>query len=105
MLAFTAKKLAVAGVAAAATGTAYYQWYQLKKATDASDPAKLDAIFDKIDKDKSGTIEASELKSALEEAGIYTNEKATALMLSRADKNMDGKLSKEEFREMMLGKK
>ena len=105
MLAFTGKKLVMAAAVGATGAVGYYQWYQLKQIAGDLDDAKLDKLFSESDQDKSGTIEITELQTALDKAGVYSNAASISAMLSSADKNHDGKLSKEEFREAMLGKK
>lgn len=57
------------------------------------------------DSDNSGTVSKDELQKAIEKTGAYSTPATIQMMLASADKNGDGLLSKEEFREAMLGKK
>ena len=99
------KAVLVAGGAAVAAYSTY-EWRQAKEKLaggGALTEETLDRIFADIDKDKSGSIDANELKTALEKAGMSTG--ALGMMINAADINKDGKLSKEEFRAVMLGEK
>ena len=100
------KKAAVVAGGAAVAAYSTYQWQQAKDKLGGAgelDDAKVDKIFAEIDKDRSGAIDAAELKAALERAGLNSN--AIGVMLNAADANRDGTLSKEEFRAAMLGEK
>jgi len=61
----------------------------------------LKKAFDLFDQDGNGTINATELTSIFSGNGTYTEEFWTHL-ISEVDKNSDGVLSFDEFKEMML---
>lgn len=55
------------------------------------------AAFDKYDRDQSGSIDSSELKSMLEDLGVEASEERLADAFDILDKNKDGVISYEEF--------
>ena len=57
----------------------------------------LKKVFDKIDQDKSGYIEADELQAALKMAGKPHSDKAVAKMMAEHDVDKNGKLDIDEF--------
>ena len=57
----------------------------------------LKKVFDKIDQDKSGYIEADELQAALTMAGKPHSDKAVAKMMAEHDVDKNGKLDIDEF--------
>ena len=54
-------------------------------------------LFDKIDTDKSGYIDVSELDFGLKASGLSMTSYELKSMMDFADDNHDGKISKEEF--------
>lgn len=58
---------------------------------------QLGAIFDQIDVDNSGTIDAEELVMALQSVGIDTTEREGLRMMQYADTDGDGTLSRDEW--------
>ncbi len=78
----------------------YKQWNQAKEALKIKDTMTekdLSDLFDKIDTDKSGLIDEKELKEALHTAGVDLIHFRLESMITVADENDDGKISKEEF--------
>ncbi|KAL7550917.1 hypothetical protein ACHAWF_014119 [Thalassiosira exigua] len=67
------------------------------KALTEMTPEQVDCVFDKIDADGSGEIDADELKVALEEMGIKLTKKNIELMIAVVDENGDGVVDREEF--------
>lgn len=61
----------------------------------------IDQLFDQFDMDQSGTIDRKELHAALRHAGINISKRQSAQMVKRADKDGDGIISREEFRDMV----
>lgn len=55
-------------------------------------------IFNNFDKDKSGTIELSELKMVAKELGEEIPEDELQIIMGKLDINGDGKISFEEFK-------
>ena len=85
-----------------------YQWKLTSQQLSGGGPLdaeRLDQIFAQIDTGGSGSIDIGELQVALTKVGKDTT--VIGVLLSTADKNHDGKLSKEEFRgpPSMLGSK
>jgi len=66
-------------------------------ALSALTPDQVDDVFDGIDADGSGEIDADELKKALDHMGIKLTRKAVAAMISVVDENGDGVVDREEF--------
>ena len=60
--------------------------------------AKLAQTFEELDADGSGTIQSSELGSALQKLGYNLGERECAELLAKVDANRDGEVSFEEFR-------
>lgn len=60
-------------------------------------PEKVDHVFDQIDSDGSGEIDADELKEALEKMGIKLTRKNIVTMIAVVDENSDGVVDREEF--------
>jgi hypothetical protein len=58
---------------------------------------ELSEIFDKIDQDKSGTIELSELDQALSKSQVKFTKGQIRAMMKKADVDHDGNISREEF--------
>lgn len=92
--------LGSSAVAYAAYG--YYNWEQSKAALKLNkiDAKSVDKLFDKIDKDHSGSIDRDELKKELEEAGMTWASLRVDSMMSVADENHDGSVSLSEFRDL-----
>ncbi|GMH99642.1 hypothetical protein TrVE_jg1817 [Triparma verrucosa] len=89
-------------VGAAVLGFAAYKGYEewqrageLLKVSKNKDQMKK--LFDKIDTDKSGSINSTELQKALNEAGMDVNVLTVQAMMYSADKDSDGTISKEEW--------
>ena len=59
-----------------------------------------EALFDKIDSDKSGFIESNELNEALRGEGNYITDSEVKEMVTLFDTSKDGKLSRQEFNEL-----
>lgn len=66
----------------------------------STEEEQLGAIFDQIDTDQSGTIDAEELVLALQSVGIEMTEREGLQMMQYADTDGDGTLSREEFFEV-----
>jgi len=64
----------------------------------------LKGVFNRFDHDKSGQINTSELKAAMESLGYHLNDKEVEEMLKQADVSGDGLLDWEEFRDMIMKK-
>ena len=62
---------------------------------------QIDRIFTTIDTDGSGTIDADELKVALEEMGMQLSEQCVVNMLKVVDENGDGVVDNLEFRTLV----
>lgn len=62
---------------------------------------QIDRIFKTIDTDCSGTIDADELKIALEDMGMKLSEQCVASMLKVVDENGDGVVDIVEFRTLV----
>eukprot|EP00571_Detonula_confervacea_P002401 CAMPEP_0172313388 /NCGR_PEP_ID=MMETSP1058-20130122/20144_1 /TAXON_ID=83371 /ORGANISM="Detonula confervacea, Strain CCMP 353" /LENGTH=554 /DNA_ID=CAMNT_0013027033 /DNA_START=179 /DNA_END=1843 /DNA_ORIENTATION=- len=58
---------------------------------------QIDHVFDEIDQDGSGEIDADELKDALEKMGIKLTRKNVASMIDVVDDNGDGVVDRQEF--------
>jgi hypothetical protein len=58
---------------------------------------EMGKLFDDIDVDHSGSIDKSELKTALAAKGLKVNMVAIEAMMQAADEDHDGKISKEEW--------
>jgi Ca2+-binding EF-hand superfamily protein len=61
--------------------------------------AKLRAVFDDIDNDKSGSIQASELSGALEKLGYELSQAQCRQLLMKLDADQSGEVSFDEFRQ------
>ena len=61
----------------------------------------LKIAFDIFDKDKSGGISASELKTLLGESNVHTKDIVWKNMIKEIDLNGDGQISFEEFKTLM----
>ena len=100
------KKAAIVAGTAAIGAYGAYQWKLTSQQLSGGGPLdaeRLDQIFAQIDTDGSGSIDVGELQAALTKVGKDTT--AIGVLLRTADKNHDGKLTKEEFRAAMLGGK
>lgn len=75
------------------------KWREANRALkiEGKSKAELGKLFDSIDEDGNGTIDESELKHALEKAGVHMSHMDLKSMINSADENHDGKISKEEF--------
>ena len=62
---------------------------------------QIDRIFKTIDTDSSGTIDADELKVALDEMGMNLSEQCISSMLKVVDENGDGVVDILEFRTLV----
>ena len=80
------------------TAYGYNQWNKAKAPLKLStNNEEMLRLFDRLDKDKSGTIDRSELEAALTSAGHAVNILALEAMLSVADEDKDGQISKDEW--------
>jgi len=61
---------------------------------------EINAIFSLYDKDGSGGLTAKELKQAMK--GTFLDEEEIDAMFTKADKNDDDMLDKDEFRSLMV---
>ena len=66
----------------------------------STEEEQLGVIFDQIDTDNSGTIDAEELVMALQSVGIALTEREGLKMMQYADTDGDGTLSRSEFFEV-----
>jgi PAS domain S-box-containing protein len=64
-------------------------------------PEQVDQVFDEIDDDQSGEIDAEELYHALNKMGIKITMKCVGQMISVVDENDDGVIDREEFRTLV----
>ena len=62
---------------------------------------QIDQVFDEIDADGSGEIDADELKLALEKMGIKLTKKNVETMIRVVDDNGDGVVDRSEFRTLV----
>ena len=60
-------------------------------------PDQIDHVFDSMDVDKSGDIQAHELIDALEKLGMKVTEEVVDSMIAVVDVNGDGSVDREEF--------
>ncbi len=65
---------------------------------------EIKEAFDLFDSDKSGSIDKSELKNALQNLGIDNRNHTLTTMMKDLDKDDNGTVSFEEFIEMMTAK-
>ena len=64
--------------------------------------AQLQALFDYFDTSGDGFLSEEELEAALSKAGKKTDSAEIQFILSRADKNSDGKIDFDEFKTVFL---
>ena len=67
------------------------------------DIIEVKEAFDVFDSDKSGTIDASELRSIMEEFGLDANNAAIFQMISELDTDSSGKIDFDEFLHLIGG--
>eukprot|EP00759_Apiculatamorpha_spiralis_P038938 PhF_6_TR37886/c0_g1_i1/m.56529 len=67
------------------------------KTLNDKEKAKVKAVFDRFDKDKSGSISLSELKQIATELGTQFTDEDAKLAMTELDTNKDGTLNFEEF--------
>jgi len=60
--------------------------------------------FDSLDRNENGFITPSEFRSMLENYGVYVSSKDIQVLLTRYDKNNDGRVSYSEFCNEILPK-
>ena len=60
-------------------------------------PGQIDQVFDSMDVDKSGDIQAHELIDALEKLGMKVTEDVVESMIAVVDVNGDGSVDRDEF--------
>ena len=58
---------------------------------------EIDKVFHSFDKDKSGNIDAGELKDAMAALGIYVDREKLKHMMEKADKDGSGTIEEKEF--------
>lgn len=56
-------------------------------------------IFDIMDRKRSGALSVDDLRIFLKDAGITPTEKDLQALMSRYDRNSDGRISYEDFRQ------
>mgnify|MGYP001087058152 CR=1 FL=1 len=64
--------------------------------------AQLQAVFNSMDLNHNGRLDANELSEALEQLNLDASPKTVARMIKRIDKNNDGSIDYKEFRAMAL---
>jgi len=69
----------------------------LKKSSDRKRRETLEAAFKKADKNGDGLLTADEYYTVLKEHGVECTYDEVMNIMAMADKNHDGKISKEEF--------
>lgn len=69
-----------------------------QKEMSSAENEKLLAVFKKFDKDSSGKIDVSELKTVIAELGGTINEDEAAAAMKQLDSNGDGQCSFDEFK-------
>ena len=84
----------------------YSEWLvATSKRNDLMNEPRLRLAFDYFDKDKSGAISLEELKNAMGESGVQSNEELAEGVwediLAEADENGDGEIDFVEFKNMM----
>ena len=68
-----------------------------KSALGALTHSQIDHVFDEIDDDSSGTIDANELMQALNKMGMKLTRQNVEAMMRVVDDNGDGDIDREEF--------
>ena len=69
----------------------------LSEVTSLFESAKLAHTFEELDADHSGSIQASELSSALKKLGYNLSDAKCSELMSKVDANHDGEVSFQEF--------
>jgi len=64
---------------------------------DTNNHKQMKEVFNKLDKDKSGSISKEELRTGIKEAGLNIDETVLEAMMSVADEDKSGDISLEEF--------
>ena len=62
---------------------------------------EIDNAFFIFDRDRSGSIDISELKDALKALGIYLDKNEVKAVMTKVDKDGSGSIDQEEFLSMM----
>ncbi|KAK3611406.1 hypothetical protein CHS0354_034853 [Potamilus streckersoni] len=73
----------------------------MSELTDEQIEERIRDSFENFDKDGSGTLNARELADALRLTGLNPTDKEVAEILKKQDKNRDGLLSYDEYREIV----
>ncbi len=60
--------------------------------------------FNSVDFNENGAISKDELKRILQSRGFFASEKELSQLVDKLDKNKDGKISYQEFREEFIPK-
>ena len=76
----------------------------VKNGLTEEDIVEIKEAFDLFDADKSGQIDIEELRQALKNLGIETKNQTLQKMIADLDTDKSGKISFEEFFEMMGAK-
>ena len=63
---------------------------------------EIHELFDQIDTDKSGEIEASELKALLKELGVDASDEDVKAFIAECDNDGNQKISKAEFTSFVM---
>ena len=71
---------------------------ELEKEFDNLMGSELESVFHRFDTDKSGSLDASELKTAFEAAGRPVDDETIRISMEALDTNNDGVVSLEEFK-------
>jgi len=73
----------------------YIEAYELQKSKSTKEEVLL--LFDKVDADGSGFVEADEVELMIEELGVIMDDKQKNAMLSLIEEDCDGSMSFDEF--------
>lgn len=80
-----------------------FMCYLAKRFNEKDPDSKLREVFAFFDEDNNDEISHDELKKALNQLGAKFTDKEIAKIIRKIDKNGDGSINFEEFKEMMTG--
>jgi len=63
---------------------------------------EIDQAFKDMDANKTGSINADELKKGLERLGVQVSDDQVSQLIDASDKNADGKINKDELEDLFL---